>query len=61
MQRGHLDDLLAFVAVGQEHSFSRAAAKLGVSRSALSHTIRDPEGRLERRMGHRDHIDALSF
>src|SRR5215204_5225793 len=46
MQRGHLDDLVAFVAVGQEHSFTRAAAKLGVSQSALSHTIRGLEARL---------------
>ena len=47
MQRGNLDDLLAFVAVGQERSFTNAAAKLGVSQSALSHTIR----RLEERLG----------
>src|SRR5438105_14377005 len=46
MQRGTLDDLLAFVAVGQERSFTRAAAKLGVSQSALSHTIRELEARL---------------
>ena len=46
MQRGHLDDLLAFVAVGQGRSFTRAAAKLGVSQSALSHTIRELEARL---------------
>lgn len=46
MQRGQLDDLLAFVAVGQERSFTKAAAKLGVSQSALSHTIRDLEARL---------------
>jgi DNA-binding transcriptional LysR family regulator len=46
MQRGHLDDLLAFVAVGQERSFTNAAAKLGVSQSALSHTIRQLEERL---------------
>src|SRR5690349_6969349 len=46
MQRGHLDDLLAFLAVGQERSFTKAAAKLGVSQSALSHTIRDLEARL---------------
>jgi len=46
MQRGHLDDLVAFVAVGQERSFTRAAAKLGISQSALSHTIRDLEARL---------------
>src|SRR5918998_4213599 len=46
MQRGQLDDLLAFIAVGQERSFTRAAAKLGVSQSALSHTIRELEARL---------------
>jgi DNA-binding transcriptional LysR family regulator len=46
MQRGNLDDLLAFVAVGQERSFTNAAAKLGVSQSALSHTIRQLEERL---------------
>src|SRR5215216_6908585 len=46
MQRGHLDDLVAFVAVGHERSFTRAAAKLGVSQSALSHTIKDLEARL---------------
>src|SRR6266508_5437479 len=46
MQRGHLDDLLAFVAVGHERSFTRAAAKLGLSQSALSHIIRDFEARL---------------
>ncbi len=46
MQRGHLDDLLAFVAVGQERSFTRAAAKLGISQSALSHTVRELEARL---------------
>src|SRR6266496_3711407 len=46
MQRGNLDDLLAFVAVGRERSFTKAAAKLGVSQSALSHTIRELEARL---------------
>src|SRR5919112_216602 len=46
MQRGHLNDLLAFVAVGRERSFTKAAAKLGLSQSALSHTIRDLEERL---------------
>ncbi len=46
MQRGNLDDLLAFLAVGRERSFTRAAAKLGVSQSALSHTIRELEARL---------------
>jgi DNA-binding transcriptional LysR family regulator len=46
MQRGNLDDLLAFLAVGRERSFTRAAAQLGVSQSALSHTIRALEARL---------------
>lgn len=46
MQRGNLDDLLAFVAVGRERSFTRAAAKLGLSQSALSHIIRELEARL---------------
>jgi len=46
MQRGTLDDLLAFIAVGRERSFTKAAAKLGVSQSALSHTIRELESRL---------------
>jgi DNA-binding transcriptional LysR family regulator len=42
-----LDDLLAFIAVARERSFTRAAAPVGVSQSALSHTIRG----LEERMG----------
>jgi DNA-binding transcriptional LysR family regulator len=46
MQRGNLDDLLAFVAVARERSFTHAAAKLGVSQSALSHTVRELEERL---------------
>src|SRR3954451_7943721 len=50
MHRGHLNDLLAFLAVGQERSFTRAAAKLGISQSALSQTIRQPEERLGLRL-----------
>jgi DNA-binding transcriptional LysR family regulator len=46
MARPALDDLLAFVAVAREHSFTRAAAQLGVSQSALSHTLRGLETRL---------------
>ena len=46
MQRGNLDDLLAFLAVGRERSFTKAAAKLGMSQSSLSHTIRELEARL---------------
>jgi DNA-binding transcriptional LysR family regulator len=46
MQRRNLDGLLAFLAVARERSFTRAAARLGVSQSALSHTMRDLETRL---------------
>jgi DNA-binding transcriptional LysR family regulator len=46
MARENLNDLIAFVAVARERNFTRAAAKLGVSQSALSHTIRDLEARL---------------
>ena len=46
MPRTEVDDLLAFLAVAQERSFARAAAKLGASQSALSHTIRGLEERL---------------
>ena len=46
MARDNLNDILAFLAVAQERSFTRAAAKLGVSQSALSHTVRALETRL---------------
>jgi DNA-binding transcriptional LysR family regulator len=42
-----LNDLAALAIVANERSFTRAAAKLGVSQSALSHTIRRLERRLE--------------
>jgi len=42
----NFNDLLAFVAVAREGSFTRAAAQLGVSQSALSHTIRGLEAKL---------------
>jgi DNA-binding transcriptional LysR family regulator len=50
MARQTIDDLLAFFAVAKEASFTRAAAKLGVSQSALSHTIRGLEERLGLRL-----------
>jgi DNA-binding transcriptional LysR family regulator len=50
MRRQDVNDLLAFLAVAKEGSFTRAAAKLGVSQSALSHTIRGLEARLGLRL-----------
>lgn len=46
MQRGELNDLLAFAAVSRERSFTRAAGELGMSPSALSHAMRALEERL---------------
>ena len=46
MERNQLNDLLAFAAVARERSFTRAAAILGMSPSALSHAIRGLEERL---------------
>src|SRR5260221_1710786 len=46
MPRENINDLTAFLAVAKERSFTRAAAQLGVSQSALSHTIRGLEERL---------------
>ncbi|KOY00930.1 LysR family transcriptional regulator [Pseudomonas nunensis] len=50
MLRENANDLLAFLAVARERSFTKAAAKLGVSQSALSHTIRGLEARLGLRL-----------
>jgi DNA-binding transcriptional LysR family regulator len=46
MRRENLNDLIALLAVARERSFTRAAAQLGVSQSALSHTVRELEARL---------------
>jgi len=50
MPRENFSDLQAFLAVARERSFTRAAAQLGVSQSALSHTIRALEARLGLRL-----------
>lgn len=50
MARESLDDILAFLAVAKERSFTRAAARLGVSQSALSQTVRGLESRLGLRL-----------
>ena len=46
MQRQMINDLMAFRAVANERSFTRAAGRIGVSTSALSHAIRGLEERL---------------
>ncbi|MET0168239.1 MAG: LysR family transcriptional regulator [Vicinamibacterales bacterium] len=50
MPRRNLNDLLAFVTVAREGSFTRAAAQLGVTQSALSQAIRALEARLDIRL-----------
>lgn len=50
MLKENFNDLISFLVVARERSFTRAAAKLGVSQSALSHSIRALEERLELRL-----------
>ena len=50
MPRTDLNDIAAFLAVARERSFTRAAARLGVSQSALSQTVRGLEARLGLRL-----------
>src|SRR5689334_10736615 len=50
MRREDLADLTVFLAVAEEQSFTRAAAKLGISQSALSQTVSRLEGRLGYRL-----------
>lgn len=51
--RDDLGDLKAFLAIAQERSFTRAAAKLGVSQPTLSYTIRQLEARVGVRLLYR--------
>ena len=46
MARDNINDILVFIAVARERRFTRAAAKLGMSQSALSHIVRGLEERL---------------
>ena len=46
MRRVNVNDLLAFIAVARERSFTKAAKKAGLSQSALSHTVAQLESRL---------------
>lgn len=50
MLRDNFNDLFYFIVVARERSFTRAAAKLGLSQSALSHSIRGLEERLKIRL-----------
>jgi DNA-binding transcriptional LysR family regulator len=50
MLRENVNDLLAFIVVARERSFTRAADKLGMSQSGLSHAIRGLEARLGLRL-----------
>jgi DNA-binding transcriptional LysR family regulator len=55
MQLDDLNVLAAFLAVAEERSFTRAAKRVGVSRSALSHAVRGLEERIGVRLSSRQH------
>jgi DNA-binding transcriptional LysR family regulator len=50
MDKRDLNDLLWFLAVAEERSFTKAAAKLGIAQSTLSHTVKGLETRLGLRL-----------
>lgn len=50
MRRKNISDYQAFIAVAREQSFTKAAAQLGVSQSALSYTVRTLEAHLGLRL-----------
>ncbi len=50
MLKDNVNDLISFMVVARERSFTRAAAQLGVSQSALSHAMRNLEARLDVRL-----------
>lgn len=50
MARNNINEMIAFLAVARERSFTKAAAQLGVTPSALSHSVRHLEERLSIRL-----------
>lgn len=50
MARGNFNELLLFLAVAEERSFTRAAAKLGVAQSTLSYAVKQLEARMGLRL-----------
>ena len=50
MARANFNDLLWFLAVAEERSFTRAAAKLGIAQSTLSHAVKQLEERIGLRL-----------
>lgn len=50
MLKDNINDLISFMVVARERNFTRAAAQLGVSQSALSHAMRNLESRLDVRL-----------
>jgi len=61
MDRGELANLTAFVAVADRRSFRAAASQLGVTPSALSHSMRQLEERLGLRLLHRFLLLSLAL
>ena len=60
MPRISLDDVSALVAVAREQSFTKAAAKLGVSQSALSQTIRESRSAFGHPPSHAHHAQRFA-
>ena len=60
MRRDDASNLLAFLAVARERSFTRAAAKLGMTQSALSQIVRNLEERIGVRLFEPDNAERHS-
>jgi DNA-binding transcriptional LysR family regulator len=50
MARGNFNELLWFLAIAEERSFTKAAAKLGIAQSTLSHAVKQLEARMGLRL-----------